>query len=401
MGLLTGVRVLAVEQYGAGPFGTQALADLGADVIKIENPRDGGDSARAVGPFFNDALGETSSSLFFQSINRNKRSVAVDLATGEGREVFRDLVRHADALACNLRGDVPARLGLTYESLKDIKPEFVCAHLSAYGRDGDRAKWPGYDYLIQAEAGYFPINGEPTAPPSRFGLSIIDFMAGYCMSLSLVSAVMNARATGRGRDVDVSLYDVGLANLNYLASWALNAGFEPERLPRSAHPSLVPCQLFRTKDSWIYVMANKERFFPVLCERLGKPELARDPRFLTFDERRANREILSNVLDDLFSARTTDEWMKALTGAVPVAAVSTMSAALSSDFTQQRGMIMELDSDKIAPGELRVVGSPFKTGDDAPHRAAPELGSDTETLLVEAGYGNERIGQLRKRGIIR
>jgi len=270
MGLLTGVRILAVELYGAGPFGTQALADLGAEVIKIENPREGGDVTRSLGPFFKEGMGKTAESLFFQAINRNKRSVALDLATPEGHAAFMELARGADAIACNLRGDVPAKLGLTYKTLSAVNPKIVCAFLSAYGREGSRAAWPGYDYLIQAETGYFALNGEPDSPPSRFGLSIVDFMTGYCMALSLVSGVMAARESGVGRDLDVTLYDVGLANLNYLAAWSVNAGYEPERIARSGHPTLVPCQLFRTKDSWIYIMANKEN---VLSRTLHRARL--------------------------------------------------------------------------------------------------------------------------------
>ena len=218
MALLSGVRVLAVEQYGAGPFGTQALADLGAEIIKIENPQDGGDVTRSLGPFFDAGLGEGAESLFFQALNCNKKSLALDLGSAEGQKVFHELVRTADAVACNLRGDVPGRLGLTYETLGKIKPSIVCCHLTAYGREGSRSRWPGYDYMVQAETGYFSLNGEPEAPPSRFGLSIVDYATGYCLALSLVAGVLNARAGGKGRDLDVCLFDVGLANLCYLAA---------------------------------------------------------------------------------------------------------------------------------------------------------------------------------------
>lgn len=152
-----------------------------------------------------------------------------------------------------------------------------------------RATWPGYDYLVQAETGYFAaLNGEPDATPSRFGLSIIDFMTGYCLAMSLVAGLLDARRSGVGRDIDVCLYDVGLANLNYMATWAMNGGYQPERSERSAHPSLVPCQLFPTEDGWIYIMANKEKFFPLPCDRLDAPHLSSDPRFSNFQGRRAH-----------------------------------------------------------------------------------------------------------------
>jgi len=398
VGLLSGIRVLAVEQYGAGPFGTQALADLGAEVIKIENPREGGDVTRSLGPYFDKRLGETSSSLFFQSINRNKKSASIDLSSAEGRSVFRDLVRTADAVACNLRGDVPAKLGITYEALAEVNPKIVCCFLSAYGREGSRAKWPGYDYLIQAETGYFSINGEPSSPPSRFGLSIVDFMSGYSLALSVVGGVLNARDTGKGREIDVCLYDVGLANLNYMAAWAANAGYEPERIARSGHPTLVPCQLFRTADGWIFIMANKEKFFPALCDRLGVPGLAVDPRFRTFEDRRKNREALSGLLDDAFSVRTTDEWLEILAGVVPAAPVADMHRALSSPFTAERKMVVDIAAKNGA--SLQVIGSPFRTGDPSPAVAAPELGEHTRDLLLEAGYDDAKIEELKHRGVL-
>jgi len=398
MAVLSGLRILAVEQYGAGPFGTQALADLGAEVVKIENPREGGDVSRSLGPYFEPALGETAESLFFQSFNRNKLSVGLDLSAPEGQRVFRALVRGADAVACNLRGDVPARLGITYDSLAEIRPEIVCCFLSAYGREGARAKWPGYDYLIQAETGYFSINGDPEAPPARFGLSIVDFMTGYAMALALVSGVLEARTTGKGRDIDVSLYDVGLANLNYLAAFAANAGYEPGRAPRSGHPTLVPCQLFRTADGWIYIMANKEKFFPALCAELGCPEVAEDARFRGFADRLKHRAELSDLLDAAFMAKPTAAWIAQLAGKVPAAAVANVKDALVSDFTRERNMMVDARADTGATA--RLVGSPFKTGETVEQRAGPVLGRDTDALLAEAGFGADEIADLRSSGIV-
>lgn len=398
MGLLTGIRVLAVELYGAGPFGTQALADLGAEVIKIENPAEGGDVTRSLGPCFSEGMGETAESVFFQSINRNKKSIGLDLSKPEGRAVFADLVRGADAIACNLRGDVPAKLGITYADLKAYNPRIVCAFLSAYGRDSSRATWPGYDYLIQAEAGYFALNGEPDSPPSRFGLSIVDFMTGYCLALSVVAGVMHARQTGAGRDVDVSLYDVGLTNLNYMAAWTANAGYSPQRVARSGHPTLVPCQLCRTADGWIYIMCNKEKFFPALCDRLGVPQLASDVRFRTFADRLQHRAELSDLLDQAFMKRDTASWMEILAGVVPAAPVTDMAGALNSPFTAERGMMVDIVA---ASGEtLSVVGSPFRTGEPVAANAAPPLGAHTDELLSQAGYNPNRIEALRNAGVL-
>jgi succinate---hydroxymethylglutarate CoA-transferase len=396
MGALDGLRVLAVEQYGAGPFGTQALVDLGAEVIKIENPREGGDVTRSLGPYFDERLGETADSLFFQALNRSKKSVALDLAAAEGQEAFHALVRISDAVACNLRGDVPDRLGLTFETLGKIKSAIVCCHLTGYGRDGSRAAWPSYDYIVQAEGGLFSLNGEPESAPSRFGLSVVDYMAGYCLALNVVSGVLAARASGRGRDLDVCLYDTALASINYLATWSLNAGFTPERRARSAHQTVVPCQLFETADGWIYIMANKEKFFAVLCAELGAPELADDPRFRRFPDRLANRQVLSDLLDDLFRKRPTAEWVERLSGKVPAAPVNSLSQALASELTAERGMIVEAQAESGV--RLRMLRSAMRDG-ATPDRTAPRLGEHTRELLAAAGIAPERIEALRARGI--
>ncbi|MEO5830422.1 MAG: CoA transferase, partial [Rhodanobacter sp.] len=202
---LQGIRILAVEQYGAGPYGSMHLADLGAEVIKIESPP-GGDVSRATGPYF---LGEGDSQ-FFQTFNLNKRSLRLDLKAAAGREVFERLVGSAAAVLNNLRGDQPAKLGLDYATLGKLNPKIVCAHLSAYGRDNERAAWPGYDYLMQAEAGFMALTGEPGQPPSRFGLSMVDYMTGTTMAMGLLAALLGAGRSGIGRDVDVSLFDVAL-----------------------------------------------------------------------------------------------------------------------------------------------------------------------------------------------
>jgi crotonobetainyl-CoA:carnitine CoA-transferase CaiB-like acyl-CoA transferase len=251
--VLSGLRVIAVEQYGAGPYGSMQLADLGAEVIKIENPADDGDMARRVGPFFFGDGERTDDSQFFHSFNRNKKSVTLDLKKPAARRVLHALAARADAMFDNLRGDLPEKLGLTYAHLAPANPKIVCAHLSAYGRDGSRAHWPGYDYLMQAEAGYLSLTGEPEGPPSRMGLSIVDLMTGLFAAFALVSGVLAARDSGEGRDLDVSLFDTALQNLAYLATWYLNSGHVQGREPRSAHPSLVPSQLYRTADGFIFI----------------------------------------------------------------------------------------------------------------------------------------------------
>ncbi|MEO8857904.1 MAG: CoA transferase, partial [Burkholderiaceae bacterium] len=314
--MLSGVKVLSVEQYGAGPFGTQFLVDMGAEVIKVENPADGGDVARSVGPYWRHDLPATAQSVFFQGLNRAKKSITLDLNKPEGRATFRKLAEGADAVYSNLRGDVPLKLGLTYAQLADVNPRIVCGHLTGYGREGERAKWPGYDYLMQAETGYFELTGEPGSPPARFGLSLVDLMTGAVCSMAVLAGILQARATGRGRDVDVSLFDLSLYNLNYIGHWYLNNGAVTGRLTRSAHASLTPCQTYKTRDGWIYLMCNKEKFWGVLCHKIGRPEWLADPRFASFKERLDNRDLITDLLDSALSEHSTDEWLAIFAGAV-------------------------------------------------------------------------------------
>jgi len=387
---LTGVRVLAVEQYGAGPFGTMFLADQGAEVIKIENPNDGGDMSRAVGPYF-FAPGDSE---FFHSFNRNKKSLTLDLARPEGQAVLHDLARTADALASNLRGDVPAKLGLVYENLKAHNPKIVCAHLSAYGRSGPRADWPGFDYLMQAEAGYFSLTGEPGTPPARFGLSIVDLMTGLGLAYALLAALTAARTTGIGRDIDVSLFDMALHNVSYLATWYLNEGVVTGRLPRSAHPALTPCQLYRTRDGWIYLMCNKEKFWPALCEKLGRLEWSEDARFRLFPDRLRHRDLLTEMIDRELEQRTTSEWLAVFAGAVPAAPIHDLAQALDNPFVTEHGRLQMLPHP--TRGSYRMVAPPVRcAGEEAPARPAPGLGDHTEALLREIGYDGARIQALR------
>ena len=392
---LNGVRVLAVEQYGAGPFGTMFLADQGAEVIKIENPNDGGDMSRAVGPYF-FAPGDSE---FFASFNRNKKSLTLDLSRPEGQAVLHDLVRTADAIASNLRGDVPAKLGLVYENLKSVNPKVVCAHLSAYGRTGPRADWPGFDYLMQAEAGYFSLTGEPGTPPARFGLSIVDLMTGLGLAYSLLAALTSARATGMGRDIDVSLFDMALHNVSYLATWYLNEGAATGRLPRSAHPALTPCQLYRTRDGWIYLMCNKEKFWPALCEKLGRFEWGEDARFRLFPDRLRHRDLLTGMLDRELEQRTTAQWLAHFAGAVPAAPINDLAQALDNPFVTDHGRLQTLPHP--TRGTYRMVAPPVQClGEEAPARPAPGLGEHTDALLGELGYDAARIRKLKDSKVI-
>jgi crotonobetainyl-CoA:carnitine CoA-transferase CaiB-like acyl-CoA transferase len=392
---LAGLRVLAIEQYGAGPFGSQHLADLGAEVVKIENPHDGGDVGRMVGPHF---FGPGDSH-FYQAFNRNKRSVRLDLKHPDGKAAFHQLVRTADAVYNNLRGDLPAKLGIDYASLRHLREEVVCVHLSAYGREGERAAWPGYDYLMQAEAGYLSLTGEPDGPPSRFGLSIVDLMTGTTAALGLVSAVLGARTSGRGRDVDVSLFDVALHNLCYVATWYLNGGHPTGRAPRSGHPSLVPSQLYKTADGWIFIMCNKEKFWPVMARIMDHPEWADRPEYSSYKARLAHRDQFNAEIEAVMVTRTTEAWMERFAGQVPAAPVYDVAQALDNPFVAARGAVAQ--ARKADGRTVRNVSCPIRmSGDSVPDRAAPELGADTDDLLAQAGVTREQIEFLRCHGVI-
>jgi len=290
---LAGLRILAPTQLGAGPFGLMFLADLGAEVVKIENPGTRGDEARTVPPFNDPAAHD---GLYFQALNRGARSVTLDLKHPDGRAVLHRLVPRFDAVFHKLRGDQTAVLGLDYAALAPFNPRIVSCSLSGFGRTGPRRDEPAYDYLLQAYAGFMSLTGEPDAPPTKSGVSVVDFSGGILAALALMIGLHRAQRTGMGADVDVSLLDTALSMLNYMAAWSLDRGWVPARHPDGAHQSLVPNQTFRTADGWIVVMAMKQKFWERLVERVGLPGLAADARFAGIADRLAHRTALIPLL---------------------------------------------------------------------------------------------------------
>jgi len=374
---LEGVRVLTIEHFGAGPYATLLMAELGAEVIKIESPSLGGDASRPTGPFL---LGEHDSQ-YFQTFSRGKKSAAVELKTLQGREDFERLVASAEAVVNNLRGDQPVKLGLTFEALKGINPAIVCGHLSAYGRGNSREGWPGYDYPMQAECGLMSLTGEPDGPPTRMGVSIIDFMSGATFAFAVVSGILSARATGEGCDVDVSLFDVALHQLSYPAIWAMNAGHVTERLPGGAHPSLAPVQRVKTADGYGQLMCMTQKFWVELCDLSGRPDLAADPRFIDLAARRANLPALTQAVDALFATRTNANWTALLGGRVPFGPVNGLMEALDNPFVAEVGMRDVVDHPD-APKGLRMLAAPVRIdGERMPGKRSPKLGEHTGELL--------------------
>jgi crotonobetainyl-CoA:carnitine CoA-transferase CaiB-like acyl-CoA transferase len=373
---LAGMRVIAVEQFGAAPYGTMFLAELGADVIKVEHAASGGDPARHVGPH---PLGANDSH-YFQAWNLGKRSVTLDIKSLQGKRQLHALVREAEAVVNNLRGNLPARLGLDYASLGRINPAVVCLHISAYGRDNERADWPGYDYLMQAEVGLMSLTGEPDGPPARVGASIVDSLTGLTGVVGLLGCVMQARRTGRGCDVDTCLFDVAMHQLTYSALWYLNEGDKAQRLPRSAHLAQVPVQTFPTADGWVFIMCMTEKFWRILCEALGREDLLEDPRYATAERRRENRDALTVLLDAELRNGTTEHWLTLLTGKIPIAPVYDLAQALDAPFTRRTGMVASI-AHPARPG-LRVLANPLKIDGERPdQRVCAALGADNALLL--------------------
>ena len=376
---LQGVRIVSIEQFGAAPYGTMLLADLGAEVIKIENAAIGGDPARKTGPYL---LG-TNDSEYYQAFNINKKSVAIDLHSPEGKAALNRLIKEADALANNLRGDLPAKMGLDYKTLASVNPKLVCVHVSAYGRDNERASWPGYDYLMQAESGLMYLTGEPDGPPSRHGApSIIDQTTGLTAAVGLLSAVIQARSTGKGCDVDTCLLDVALHQLGYVATWYLNEGYASMRQPRSAHYSVAPVQTFPTSDGWLFVMCMTDKFWGELLAAINRMDLASDPRFVTQALRQANRCELMDIIDGDLKRESNAFWLDKLNGVLPVAPVLDLAQALDSPFLQTTEMIHTISHP--AKPDMRVLSNPIKiNGERLMQAPCSPYGADTAAYVGE------------------
>ena len=398
---LADVRIVSVEQFGAGPWATLQLSDLGAEIIKIEDPGSGGDVSRYVPPFQ-----EGEDSLFFETFNRNKKSVSLDLKHPQATEVFHDLVRNADAVYSNLRGDQPLKLGLTYAQLKDVNPRIVCCSLSGFGMTGPRANEGGYDYMMQGLAGWQSLTGEPGGPPTKSGLSLVDLSGGYASAIAVLGGIWRARRDGVGCDADVSLFETALHELMYIGPWAATHGYVPERMPNSGHPSIVPFQNFKAADSWFVVAAAKQKFWERLCDVVGRPELNADPRFSTTAGRHENRATLLPILDEVFLARTVDEWISLLVAAgIPSARINSVLEALEDPQTIAREDIVEHDHPTL--GRVRTIASPLRlSGEDGQElRAQPPVrgpfrGEHTDAVLSEyCGYSAERLEVLRAAGV--
>jgi crotonobetainyl-CoA:carnitine CoA-transferase CaiB-like acyl-CoA transferase len=381
---LAGVRVLDLCHFLAGPYATLVLADLGADVIKIEDPGRL-DEARTLGPHFQDGQ-----SLYFAALNWGKRSFSARLSTPEGRAAMLDLARTADVVVDNFRPGVTAKLGVDHAALTAVNPRIITCSLSGFGESGPYAARPGYDYTIQALAGVMSMTGEPEGPPGRAGISYVDHAGGLSAALAVTAALLQRSRTGAARHLDLALFDVQISMLTYLASWQLNAGFSTARTRAGAHPSIVPAQVFESADGYISIFVGNDAMWKRLIAVLEDPRLE-DPAYAVAAGRHQHREAVLAVLGEDFRARGTVEWLERLTErAVPCAPVNDLADALADPQVQARGLIAT--AGHPAYGEYRHVSGPLAClAGGAQRRGAPLLGEHTAALLAELGYDEERI----------
>jgi crotonobetainyl-CoA:carnitine CoA-transferase CaiB-like acyl-CoA transferase len=391
---LADVTIVAIEQYGAGPWGSVHLADLGADVIKIEDPRSRGDVGRYVPPFQ-----EGEDSLFFETFCHNKRSVSLDLTHPEARPVLERLVASADAVYSNLRGDGPEKLRIRYEDLEAVNPAIVCCSLTGFGMTGPRAAEGGYDYILQGYAGWMSLTGEPDGPPTKTGLSLVDMATGYAAALALMCGLWGARRDGIGCDCDISLFETAM-NLNmYVSTWHLTTGWEPTRTPSSSHPSIVPFQNFATADGWIVVACAKDKFFDLLCGALGLGWMPADPRFASMAARLEHREACVAELGAVLETDSSASWLDRLRAAgVPCGPVNDMAGAVSDPQTVARDLIAETEHPVL--GTVRQIRSPLRVdGRLTELRPAPRRGEHTREVLLASGYDDADVDRLAAAGV--
>ena len=372
---LSGVRVVDFSRVLAGPLATMILADLGADVVKVERPETGDDTRRWGPPFVGD------DAAYFLSLNRNKRSVVIDLSTDEGRGAARDLAVGADVVVENFRPGLMASFGLDYPSLSALDPTLVYCSLVAFSEDGDAASRPGYDIIVQALSGLMSFTGHPGGEPTKVGVALLDVIAGLYAANGIQAALLGRARTGRGRKVTVSLFEASLAALVNQAANYLLGGDVPVPMGNE-HPNIVPYQLFESADRPFILAAGNDKLFRRTCEMIARPGLAEDPRFATNDDRVRNRSELIPLLQEVFRTKSSDDWLRALERAgVPCAPVR----RLDEVFASIEGLAVVQDVQDPARGTLRLVANPIRlSGELLPvRRPPPVLGEHTDEVMAE------------------
>lgn len=393
---LSGIRILDLTHFLAGPFGSMILGDLGAEVIRIEHP-DHVEAARKTPP--HSLRGE---SVYFLSLNRNKKSITLDLKKERGREVFLDLVRKSDVVFDNFRAGVTQRLRIDHASLSLVKPDIVCCSVSGFGMTGPFSDRPGYDYIMQGISGLMSITGEPDTPPEKTGISVVDHVGGLYAVIAILASLVQKERKGAGQFADVALLDSILSLFTYVAGYYLNAGDAPTKIAASGHPSYVPVQNFETSDGYIVLMAVTEDFWQGTCRAIGMPELAREPRFASAAQRLAHKQELLDLLIPLFKTRPSAHWLEALAREeVPSSPINTLPEGLEHPQVKARDMVVTVPHP--VSGTFRMLGNPIKMpGRDPAYAAPPLLGQHTQEVLSGLlGYAQEKIAALRSEGVIR
>jgi crotonobetainyl-CoA:carnitine CoA-transferase CaiB-like acyl-CoA transferase len=391
---LAGRRILDLSRVLAGPWCTMILADLGAEVIKVENPQ-GGDDTRHWGPPY--AGGEAA---YYLCANRNKQSIAIDLSRPEGQAIVRELAVGADVVVENYKLGGLDRFGLDYESLAAINPALIYCSISGYGRTSPIAERPGYDYVIQAEGGLMSVTGPVDGEPMKVGVAVADLYTGMAAAQAILAALIARDRDGLGQHIDMALYDCQLAMMANVGAAYLASGNEPKRYG-NGHPTVVPYQVFDTQDGRVVIAVGNDRQFVALCALIGRPDIAADARFARNSARVDNREALLELLVPLIAERATSAWLEALRGAgIPCGEVRGVGAALGAPETIARGMVQTVSHPTA--GEVALVASPLKLSGTpvvAPV-APPLLGQDGDAVLAALGYSPAQIETLRAGGAI-
>jgi formyl-CoA transferase len=392
-GPLDGIRVLDLTRVLAGPYCTMFLGDLGAEVVKVEQPGVG-DDTRGWGPPFTG--GE---SAYFLCVNRNKKSVTIDLKSKEGVALLRRLGERADVLIENFRPGTMERLGLGEKELRAINPKLIYASLSGFGANGPMSDAPGYDLIVQAWGGLMSITGPADGEPSKVGVAIIDLVAGLMLGKSIAAALFAREKLGVGQKIDTSLLEAEVACLINVGSNYLVEGSIPRRWG-NAHPSIVPYQSFKTADGYLVIGVASEGIWRRFCQAIGRAEWADDPRFEKNSNRVENRSLLIGLLGEIFLGRSTDEWLKLLNSAeVPCAPVQTVDQVFKAPQVLHREMLVQVEHPRA--GTVRMAGIPvkFSVTPASVRLPPPLLGQHTEEVLASwLGMGSEEINELKKRG---
>ena len=391
---LQNIRVLDLSRVLAGPYCTMVLGDLGAEVIKVEPPE--GDETRGWGPPF--AEGE---SAYYLGVNRNKRSMVVNLKTDEGREILRELAMQSDVLVENFRPGTLKKFSLDFETLHELNPRLIYCSISGFGQTGPLRDMPGYDFMIQAMGGIMSVTGEPDGEPMKVGVAVADLFAGQNAVISILAALQARTFTGEGQYIDIALFDSELGWLANVASNFLISGKNPKRYG-NAHANIVPYQSFQASDGWFVVAVGNDKQFEAFCKVIGKPELSADERFSTNSARVQNREILIPLLKPIFMQKTVSEWLALIGDQFPCGPINNFDQVFSMPHVKEREMLVQMEHPTI--GALPLVGSPLKMGGTpVSYRLPPPLmGQHTKDILRESlGYSDEKVMALAKGGCIK